>query len=406
MKKLVIKAWLMIILIVMIPLTMPVVFAGDDDDDDSSFIGGKSIGEDIVDEIWGEGEGENKEIPGIEGSDISSLPTADQICYYKVQKGEEFLDFMDNDIINALEIISTLLYSFSSLINTVDYFITLTSSVIGMIGSDLSACCVPAVSGIGGTVCAGQWAAFKGWKGIKNSNPVIQGIVDFTTCACCTSDATPGMKALAGGSLLICPLGNIANMFGSSVGDPSAGGIGKFHLNAFDNIYMAVGCLCPVAILHNLKKLKVIYQTYNCCVLQACENGISTESCERQFDEASCMYWEGAGIKSLIAIVASIASQFIAKMIMDWVGDNMLVACILMVIDLSKIPAKITSLIQTFETLTTTFEDQKCSDLGFEDIEDQLESGYMKSKTGEKYILEDSNRDSVMDTVSKSYSST
>ena len=188
---------------------------------------------------------------------------------------------MYNGAIATMEKISALLYGISTVVNTIDYFITLLSNIIGMFTKKGEVCCTSGMMG----ACKAQATLFNGWHGLKDWG-FLQAITDFATCACCSGGAkkegggrysTTGTGALRGGALGMCPLGALSNAVSGS-----DEGIGRFELNAFDNIYTAVGCLCPIAILHNLRKLKKIYEVHNCCVKQACMNGISTESCERQ----------------------------------------------------------------------------------------------------------------------------
>jgi hypothetical protein len=157
--------------------------------------------------------------------------------------------------------------------------------------------------------------------------------------------------------------------------------------------------MCPVAILFNLRKLKSIYQSHNCCVQEACASGISTEACERQLDEASCMYWEGSIAKTLLALLASIAVGYIAKAIIDSVAKSVLARCILLVLELIEIPGRVQATMGAFQWMQKTFKEPKCEDLGFDDIQDLLESGYDSQSAGIKYTMIDTNGDGIGDTL-------
>ncbi|MBD3163659.1 hypothetical protein GF323_00495, partial [Candidatus Woesearchaeota archaeon] len=393
-KELMFKAFSMIFLILTMPFTIPVALADDD-----------------------------------------MLAPGDQ-CMAKAEKSDALVDLMDNGVINTLEMVAALMLAIATLVNTIDTIITAISSVIGLFEG---LCCPSAAFGPEGiALCKEQEIQFDTWQKIKRT-----GIMDFitaqATCACCSgkrAKAGANTLAKAGTNFGVCPLGDITEGFGGMFGmesntvskdedAPERGsraalfsdnsdqyynkfgssykgtGISKFHFSAFDNIYVAVGCMCPVAILFNLRKLKTIYQVHNCCVKEACRNGMSTEACERQFDEASCMYWEGSIMKTALLMLASFFTGWIAAKITQKLMEWNLASCVLLFLEIAELPARMQAVMGSYDWLSTTFSEPACEDLGFEDIEEMLESGFDSQSAGMRYIMLDSNYDGRMDSVAE-----
>jgi len=133
--------------------------------------------------------------------------------------------------------------------------------------------------------------------------------------------------------------------------------LAAMHFSLYENIYTAMGCLCPSAIIFNLRKLKTIYQVHNCCVEQACKNGMSTEVCEKQFSEASCMYWEGSIYKTLIKAIAVMLTKYISERVVAVVLEGALTSCVLSLLELANIPSLIKSVTSTWNMLDITFDE-------------------------------------------------
>ena len=330
-------------------------------------------------------------------------------CVEKSSKGQGYIDFMDSSLLKALELVSSILFMIATTVNTIDHFITLVNTVVGMQGpSPGTTCCTSVVGELG--VCEERFIEWETWQNMKDSQ-VMKLIISVATCECCKDPNSQAEKAMGvssawlGGAGGFCPLGSLANNIGgkldnfgsqisSSYYSPTQDwgsdsderkGISQFHLSAFDNIYTAIGCMCPTAILFNLRKLKTIYQVYNCCVEEACEGGMSTEVCERQFDEATCMYWEGSLMKMLLKALASFLTGFISGMVLKAIEKlelGPIMGCIFLFTDLAQIPSRIQAMLGAFNWMTTTFSEPSCGDLGFDDIDKQLESGYWSQGAG------------------------
>ena len=183
---------------------------------------------------------------------------------------------------------------------------------------------------------------FKKWK--QWYKPA-QGFCCVVNCGWCTGG---GCGKIGGVEMSKVSLGEIPNVVkptpvatdqegvseigGRGVDAP--GGIGQFHLSPYDNIYTAVGCMCPTAILFNIRKLKTVYQTYECCVEQSCALGQSTTECEHYLDTATCMYWEGSLYMMLVNVVLSFAARLVAKLIPKVLVQNKMLSCLLGLLDI------------------------------------------------------------------------
>ncbi len=335
------------------------------------------------------------------------VSTPGEQCYEKSTKGDGFIDIMDSGIVKSLETVYSVLWGISMLVNTIDYFITLVGVFLGHIGGTPGSNCCPIAIFDAGSECTANKATYDWWNGIKSSG-WLAPLTALVTCACCSGNNNGkggimgGLEKVSGGAGGLCPLGDLANSLGELVDVQGQGsGISQFHLSAYDNIYLAAGCLCPSAILFNLRKLKTIYRVHNCCVEEACNNGQSLEVCSRQLDEALCMYWEGSLIKMLIKVVASIAATWIFSMFQEQIKELLakpLVSCVFLAIDIVQVPARIQGLMGSFSWMQETFSEPTCSQLGFSDIEDRLKSGWDSQSAGVTYIMIDANGDGRLDT--------
>lgn len=224
----------------------------------------------------------------------------------------------------------------------------------------------------------------------------FETICCFVTCGWATGDGSCGgfVGPLIDNSLLnkIPVTGQIFNIDGN-LGTPGAETVAdEFHLDPYDNIYTAVGSMCPVAILTNLRKLSLIYKTYNCCVDQACENGISTDVCEDQLFEATCMYFGGSVLSIIAKILTSILTKYAAQGILflntKWLGAWL--DCPLSVFQLYN------SLVGIYQGTINLVDkilklDQgsyECEDLGFDKIREESKPvPFQQSPAGKAYEI-------------------
>ena len=291
----------------------------------------------------------------LSSSSASAAPQKNDLgkqCEEKSTAGQGFIDFMDSGAVKALEAASALLFTVSALVNTIDTVLDALSLIWGH-----SECCWSVIGLLG--PCEGFEAAWKAWSAIKNAGGVLTTVNALASCACCSKDA---------------PQGDLCGFAGSNVATSAFG----VEVDAFDSIYTAVGCMCPVAVLFNLRKLKTIYQVNQCCVEQACKSGESIEACERQLDEATCMYWEGGAIKAVLSVVIRMVSSYLAKIVSDaLVGTSLDISasCVRIVYHATQIPGRIQAVMAAKHWLDESFSDPNCGELGFEDVKKRLELG-------------------------------
>jgi hypothetical protein len=264
---------------------------------------------------------------------------AGQACINKHTKSSEIVELLDNSVIGTLESIAATLYMIVTVYSQVGVVLNTFATIFGTTG-----CChfTPYLEGL----CAGLEGTLNAFK------LPFKGFVEmwgcFVTCAWCRGQKCGGIMG---------DLYPVESMEKYGV-----------KLDPFENIYVATACLCPVAILFNIRKLKTIYQTYNCCIEQACINGQSLESCERHFDEEVCMYYEGGIYKSLISTVIGVFSTMITKFVVKKIGEVEMWNCVLAILEVVQIPANIQSLMENWKWVTETFEEPTCSELNFKDI--------------------------------------
>jgi len=192
---------------------------------------------------------------------------------------------------------------------------------------------------------------------------------------------------------------------GSNIlGDVYAGTVGAFGFDPYENIYVSGFCLCVPGVLFNVKKLETIYKAYDCCIEQACENGISTEPCEKMLAESTCMYWEGSALSMLLKIIMGLITNSIAGAISYLIKTVAIswLPCIVPLFSLANVPSMLSSLTDDFDT--HTLGDMECSDLGFGELKKSqmnAESALnrAKSQKGRKFVAKDTNKDGVLDTM-------
>lgn len=184
--------------------------------------------------------------------------------------------------------------------------------------------------------------------------------------------------------------------------------MGTFGFDPYESIYVAGICFCLPGILFNVEKLKTIYKAYDCCIEQACINGISTEPCEKMLAEATCMFWEGSALSALLKVVMGIVTGIVKLVISKMLPDVVLAAlgCIIPLYHLKDLPDMIKGLGDTFST--ETIDDMSCEDLGFGELKDSRENAENGAKralanagAGEinNFEARDRNGDGILDNV-------
>ena len=289
------------------------------------------------------------------GNNTPTITNAPQACIEKNKKTHALVDALDNGIIKILEEISSFLHAISSIWTAVRG-IMLAASI--------------ALQSYPPTTAAGE---------------TIQKIVN-------TIDDSSFMQLF--NSIIGCEW---AKWCKSGLDLP--GGM-SVSIGPYDNIYVAIGCLCPTAVLLNMRKLKTIYQTYNCCVEQACTNGMSTISCEKQLSEAECMYWGKGAIASFLvkAIIGIIAQLLVKHVITPLISQKPKLAGA--IIGLAMIPFQVMNLVQAIKMMGKVFSEPDCSDLGFDKLKDEMKEEWRRANVGTTEVkMVDTNGDGRLNKV-------
>ena len=323
------------------------------------------------------------------------VPVADpvQSCLAKNQEGKDFVEFMDNGPIKTLEGVASTLYFTCTVWSSTDIVIEQPLLAIGFLSD--GTCKNPTF--VGGALCASAEAVHNARQKVRF---IFDPLCSLAECAFCNSE--PGSLSPAKGLTKAAEfLGASDTIKGIENFQSAAGNLkNQYRLSPYDNIYVAIGCMCPVGILFNLRKLKTIYQTNNCCIEQACANGISVESCDRQLSEATCMYWEGSVFSIMIKVIIGLISEYIVKNLLpekieELIGKGL--PYIQAVYALFNAYQHIQKLQDAFQWMSRTFSEPACEDLNFGSIR-EARRGEVTSKFC-NLIQIDLNNDGVFDRI-------
>jgi hypothetical protein len=298
----------------------------------------------------------------ITGMDVADTPVeeldAGQACIDKNKKTHWLVEALDNDVVKVLEQIASIMYAISAVWAAVKAVLNTVILILYTLQFTRAAARAQEI-----------------YRNIID-HPLIGGLMKFITGAIGCTWASWCNFEISGFSVTVGP---------------------------YDNIYSAVGCLCPVAILFNMRKLKTIYQVYNCCVEEACKNGISTEPCEKQLSEATCMYWGKGAIAALLVkiIIAGVVGLIMKHLIERFLqqlppyAGTLFSMAELLAFDW---PA----LQEALNWMGKTFSEPTCEDLGFDELKEEMKRQYVYHKIppsqlkqnrkeigGEEYIIFD-----------------
>jgi hypothetical protein len=333
-----------------------------------------------------------------------------QQCSNKEDDISSFVEIMDNGVIATLEKVASVMFLITTVASAIDMIINSVYNALGCCGAGHL---IPGLN----IACAYKEGEGKVWSNYFSN--VVKPLACFVNCGWCTGEGDcSGLSSEFGlgdsfFSSLSGTIDDAAILRSSSeggIGIGPKGGIGQYHLSPYDNIYIAVGCMCPVAILFNLRKLKTIYQVNDCCVQQACENGQSTEMCDKQLAEATCMYWQGSLFQTAVKVIMSFITDFIGQQIINLIGEDLLkrqpIYCVLALWNLAKIPATIEGIKSSSKWMKESFKDPSCEDLGFDRIQDAQKQGLFSQSEGVKAItLNDRDGDGRYDGLNTNYDS-
>ena len=268
------------------------------------------------------------------------LPEPDDMCEEKVKVGQDFISFMDSGIIKTLTETVQVLYAITTTLKTIH---GITSTLAGVFPGGNAEECKILPHGL--PVCLAVGEAYKVTKKIDTIWKPI------TLVVMCQSEGAlyPGHGWCTEKDML----------FG-------LGGGREYKLDPFENIYTAVGCLCPTAILFNLRKLKLIYKTFNCCVESACEQGTSIEGCYKYLDESTCMYWEGSLLNMVWDIIVVLVAHYLGEKIINYATENLqakMKISLIAILDMVEVGFAIAGLGNSLKWLVDNFGEPDCSGL-------------------------------------------
>jgi hypothetical protein len=327
-----------------------------------------------------------------------NLPDAAAATVIGLEKTSSYVDLLDNGIISTLEQIASVLYAICTTMSAVESTLGSVSLVVGMITGDK--CCAPGPTAA--VRCTAMAKVYNAWSKVYSK---IKPLCCFVNCGWCSGSDTDDDNSCWGANWLDdFNMGELVPNLGLSQGFEGAGGalsdevpaggglgfggpigqgagIGQLGWSPYDNIYFAIGCVCPIAILFNLRKLKTIYQVYDCCIQQSVLNDMGTEQCEAQFSEATCMFYEGSLYSSVAKVIVGLVSGMIIRKISGTLIKSPKLSGFLMcayaVFKLSKIPGVIDGVNAAYEYVGRTFDEPTCEDLGFDELRESLQEDYV-----------------------------
>jgi len=290
------------------------------------------------------------------------IPDAAQACRDQFTETSDMIDFLESDAITTMQSIADLLLAICTIANAIEGILKLLEATIG----DKTCCNLPL---IGRALCGIMEVINKAWD--KIYFPFFRKVCCLVSCGWCSGGGGCG-GIFSGYSNFVNKKLTSVDLSKFGGGETSISLNKIFNINAYQNIFFAAICLCPVAVLYKLKELKLIYRTHKCCIEKACENGQSTEACDQALDKATCMYIEGAVWQYLGGRVQELFMSAITALFKTLVFDTVLKhltakltipQCILKYWDLKNLPNLIKQIIKAWDYATHSFDEPECGEL-------------------------------------------
>lgn len=294
--------------------------------------------------------------------DVRAEDAGDQ-CEKKVAEKES--NIMDTGtVIDSLIQIIMILYYICSITSSIETVLSSLDTLLGLHKlegnmnkyEDVKACCLLANSGgwwgkvIEG-ICLVIGSIYSGWEKIYSG--AFQNFCCFIQCSWCSGGGDCGIEGL----------GSFLQSTGIGQTYAKMGDLG-IDLDPYNNIYFALACLCPTAIVVNLNKLRTIYKTQQCCIEKACQEGGSTADCDTMYNYALCMYWEGGVMIALVKLLFSVGSTAISGWLMQLLAKHTVWKClVLAVYEVYSMPTVITNIQTTYNEMLKEFEAPDCEKL-------------------------------------------
>ena len=280
-----------------------------------------------------------------------SIRAPDEKAIADAQKMDGLASWLDNGILQTLEQVFALAYFISSVMQAINSMMVFTELMIGTPSTDGGPCITRGIVG-DESICASWYSIYKGWRNIYSK--VEPNFICFMNCGWCTGTC----DGFFGGTI-----GNFATKF--------AGYFDKANISPYDNIIVASACMCPGAILYNLRKLRTIYQIRNCCVSGAIENGYSPEVCDEGFDVATCYYFEGAIVGSLVKVATGVLFNLISKVVAKATSSFFMNGWVQAGLQASQMVPMFKGLIDAYTWMDRSFAEPSCDELDFGNIEEE-----------------------------------
>ncbi len=257
-----------------------------------------------------------------------------------------------SDEISVIEQIVVVFYALCMTISAIELVIAVLDSLFP--GGNANATCkLP--SPYGNAICAVMDTLYAFIDPIYSATSYF---CCFITCGWCSGYTKAGEAQKSGGS-------SSSSSSKETVGCPPPYGVFTWavdlagvSIDPFDNIYTAMACMCPVALIFNLRKMKATYGLYECCVEQSCERGLDKKVCDDYLKQAECMYFEAAMYKTAVSILAKIAVSMLAEwLITEEIKSNL--KWLAAMIRVASVPLAIKGLIDIWSFVGETFEAPK-----------------------------------------------